>query len=295
MNSNAWWKISRNMNRLGLIIGFACPISACAPQPIQIVVIPTLASLPTETPTFESSALTSPTSPAASDTLLATLFQTVIIVPTNTPIPTNTLIDTLLPEVTTQATAEIDPHMATVYKQVTHINETAYAIASQTAILTATAEAQLTSNPLIVVDSQGYYTRQRVSLYECPNTECASLAQLETNTFVWVDGFVEGESVEVGNAIWFRTQFDQLEGYVYSNYVIPAPPGATGEEIPISFPTVPISVAPPPNPSGGICPSTTATCGQLTTCEQAYACLAAGIRRLDNDGDGIPCESICLP
>lgn len=50
---------------------------------------------------------------------------------------------------------------------------------------------------------------------------------------------------------------------------------------------------PTPRPTTAVtCPSLQATCSQLT-CEQAYACLAAGNTRLDGDGDGIPCASVC--
>lgn len=41
-----------------------------------------------------------------------------------------------------------------------------------------------------------------------------------------------------------------------------------------------------------VCPGLALTCGQLT-CDQAFACLAAGNNRLDSDGNGVPCESIC--
>ncbi len=41
---------------------------------------------------------------------------------------------------------------------------------------------------------------------------------------------------------------------------------------------------------GGTCPSTTSTCSQLTSCDQAIACLVAGTPGLDADNDGIPCE-----
>lgn len=37
------------------------------------------------------------------------------------------------------------------------------------------------------------------------------------------------------------------------------------------------------------CPSVTYTCSQLFSCQEAYACLAAGNLSLDPDGDGIPC------
>jgi uncharacterized protein YraI len=38
------------------------------------------------------------------------------------------------------------------------------------------------------------------------------------------------------------------------------------------------------------CPSTTATCSTLTTCNEAFACIQAGVPGLDADNDGIPCE-----
>jgi len=41
------------------------------------------------------------------------------------------------------------------------------------------------------------------------------------------------------------------------------------------------------------CPSISFTCKQLSSCEQARACLAAGNTRLDADHDGIPCETLC--
>jgi len=43
----------------------------------------------------------------------------------------------------------------------------------------------------------------------------------------------------------------------------------------------------------GSCPNVKATCSQLSSCDQARACLAAGNRSLDRDNDGIPCESLC--
>jgi hypothetical protein len=55
-----------------------------------------------------------------------------------------------------------------------------------------------------------------------------------------------------------------------------------------SFPTL------TPTSGGGVCPSTGFTCPQLFTCQEAYACLAAGNLSLDPDGDGIPCEDAPL-
>jgi uncharacterized protein YraI len=53
----------------------------------------------------------------------------------------------------------------------------------------------------------------------------------------------------------------------------------------------------PNNTGGGVvtCPSSTYTCDQLFTCQEAYACLAAGNLGLDPDGNGKPCPNLCGP
>lgn len=51
----------------------------------------------------------------------------------------------------------------------------------------------------------------------------------------------------------------------------------------------------PVPPGGTVCPSLAFTCGQLLTCQEAQACLAAGNFGLDADSDGIACEeNLCL-
>lgn len=36
------------------------------------------------------------------------------------------------------------------------------------------------------------------------------------------------------------------------------------------------------------------TCGQMTSCAEAkYHLNQCGVRKLDRDGDGVPCESLC--
>ncbi|WP_048765531.1 excalibur calcium-binding domain-containing protein [Acinetobacter sp. 243_ASPC] len=46
-------------------------------------------------------------------------------------------------------------------------------------------------------------------------------------------------------------------------------------------------------PSNLKCGSYPRTCSQMTSCSQARAALKCGNTRLDRDGDGIPCETIC--
>lgn len=58
--------------------------------------------------------------------------------------------------------------------------------------------------------------------------------------------------------------------------------------VPLALPTDPPLVP----AGGGACPGMSYTCSQLT-CQQAYACLAAGNTSLDRDRDGVPCETQC--
>lgn len=41
------------------------------------------------------------------------------------------------------------------------------------------------------------------------------------------------------------------------------------------------------------CGSLPSTCSTMSSCSQAYAALRCGMQKLDRDGDGIPCESLC--
>lgn len=275
-------------------------LSACAPQPMQIT-IPTAASLPTQTeiiePLLEQAETIITTIPTPDDAI----FPTVLLAPTDTPfvnLQTEILeiLSAATVEITVEPTAE-DAHMQTVFAQVTQINQTAYAEISQTAAVTRTAEARLGTSSLYPVPPQGYYARRRSGLYECPNQSCAALAQLEINHFVVVDGVIEAEMLEDENKIWYRATYNNLQGYIYSLYLIPAPPGAElTNQIQVASPisTQPANLPPigMPNTGGATCPSMQSTCSQLT-CEQAYACLAAGLTRLDNNGNGVPCEAVC--
>jgi uncharacterized protein YgiM (DUF1202 family) len=44
-----------------------------------------------------------------------------------------------------------------------------------------------------------------------------------------------------------------------------------------------------------VCPGLGLTCEQLASCDEAYACLAAGNFSLDSDDDGVPCEVLRCP
>jgi uncharacterized protein YraI len=91
------------------------------------------------------------------------------------------------------------------------------------------------------------------------------------------------------------------------------PTGAVGQLLydpqnDIVFQTIPGLTPPTPTPILGgnpqttgvvagvpVCPSLAFTCSQFLTCQEARACLAAGNTSLDPDGNGVPCENICVP
>ena len=138
------------------------------------------------------------------------------------------------------------------------------------------------------------YAQSTANLRLCPNRTCDPIAQLQTGEAVMATGTIQGEAITSGNPHWFRVDYGGQALYVYSQLVNISPP----TQPPVSAPPISstVQVQPPPislPPQGGAgCPSLSATCSQLT-CDQAYACLAAGNSRLDGDGDGVPCESIC--
>jgi hypothetical protein len=85
--------------------------------------------------------------------------------------------------------------------------------------------------------------------------------------------------------------------------------GAAGSPVPVVQPELPRAsgsgiaqpaagvtqqgVAPPPPQSGLQCGSKR-KCGQMDTCDEARFYLSScGVRSLDRDGDGVPCESLC--
>lgn len=78
--------------------------------------------------------------------------------------------------------------------------------------------------------------------------------------------------------------------------VVPAP---TVPAPAAPIPATPAPAAPAPsaptvaNPSGWACGVKT-TCGQMSSCDEAKFYLTqCGVKRLDGDGDGIPCASLC--
>lgn len=260
-----------------------CLMAACAPAAPQIVIVPTLASLPSETPTPQLSYTPSLT-----------------FTPRPTLTPTENILETQV--------AMVNVTLAVFLTQNAVYTETAAAAmpvsaSSLTPSLTITSTLPPTAAPPQVtpVLAQPVYVTRLANLRDCASRDCNSVLQIEAGNALLVTGTMQGDAITPGNPLWFQVDhFGQIL-FIYSELVSATPPTqapATLAPPPLVIPTAAESfgLAPPPisvPQGGGSCPSTSATCGQLT-CEQAYACLAAGNGRLDADDDGIPCESVCL-
>lgn len=253
-------------------------IAACSPPAQQIVVMPTLASLPTATP-------------APTNTLTPTSTPTLTSIP---PTATPNLLETQVAELqATNAVAQI-----TLEALLTKDAPTATSEHTVTPSLTITATLPPSETPLPVVpmQPQTVYVRSTANLRVCASRDCEQVWQLQSGDVLTATGSIQGEVIDAGNALWFRVEYAGRNLYIYSTLVSLSPPTAVPVYVPPTYPPIlipptspPISV--PPG-SGGGCPSLSANCSALT-CDQAYACLAAGHSSLDRDHDGVPCESIC--
>ena len=250
------------------------PFPSETPLPSATFAPPPPSETPTVPPTPDLISLEATRLSATNEVALLTLaaMQTAAAasptpVPTMTPSPT--LTSTALPTSTPDASG------------------TAFA---QAFLLTASAVPfQPQEGDLITVTPRTVYAQGTVNLRACASARCDLVASVDSGTALTVNAMLNGQAVDVGNAIWYRTDWQGREAYVYSNLVTYAAP--TSPAI-ISQPAQPVS--PPSNPpaSSDGCPGRSLTCASLT-CAQAYACLRAGNRSLDRDRDGVPCESIC--
>lgn len=252
-------------------------MASCTPGPAKVVVIPTLAVLPSATPTST-------------------------VVPTEAASPTHTATD--LPSATwtpnlaetqlAQANATNAAAQGTLAQLLTADAVTDTPVASDTpsATLTDTLTPSITPVPVVAMNPQLIYARSLADLHTCASRECVQITQLQTGQSVTANGTIAGEVVDGSHASWYRVEYQGQELFVYAQLMSinpPAPPTA----IPVSVATFPpVSLPPAAAAFSATCPDVHANCSALT-CAEAYACLAAGDTKLDRDKDGIPCESIC--
>lgn len=139
-------------------------------------------------------------------------------------------------------------------------------------------------------DTQTYYVKVSSAKVRAEaNTRATVVVTLRRNAAVEVIEEVEGTRVS-GSTVWYHVTVGTKEGYLHSSLVtttVPATTATTSQAVSTPVPTQAIVTR-----GGASCNGAT-TCGQMVSCEQARACLAAGRSSLDRDNDGVPCESIC--
>lgn len=266
-------------NRLPAIALFLLLLSACIPGSGQRIDIPTLAMLPSLTPTRTDT-------PMLTDT------------PTIT--PTRTATRTPTPN---RAETEIAALRGTnAAAQATLDTLLTLSVPTLTPSISVTPSA--TPLPTVAaMAAQWVYAQTVANLRACASSRCEAIAQLQPGEAVAADGMIPGEELVAGSALWYRVDAQGRELYVYSLQVSFTPPTLPPAAAPPTFtpsptPTTMLTTAPilnvtaVPQQDAAGCPNVKASCSELT-CAQAYACLAAGNSRLDGDKDGVPCESIC--
>jgi hypothetical protein len=144
-----------------------------------------------------------------------------------------------------------------------------------------------------------YYIKVRSARVRAEATTTASVvANLRNKTAIVVLELVDGAKVS-GSTVWYRIDVAGETGYIHSSLVTSTAPVVSGggnsgggQTLQSTPPPLVEQVVAPPPPSGASC-NGASVCGEMGSCEQAYACLAAGDSGLDRDHDGVPCESIC--
>lgn len=248
----------------------------------QSAQIPTPAVLPTLAPTPSNTPTDSPTA-TATLTPSATLSPTIEPTFTQTPSPDAAL---------TQA-ADIGATNAMLLETLYIVQTISIATFTETPSNTPTPSAtptrtpSNTPDPVIAATPSLFFARETVHLRTCASRLCESVAQVRAGEAMMVTGRMSGEAVEASNTTWYRVDHQGRQVFAYSDLLTSQPMPPTTAPLVQPPTTAPVFISPLQT-----CPGQTFTCGMLT-CEQARACLIAGNDSLDQDGDGVPCESIC--
>ena len=271
---------------LCLVLVIFATLSACSDGSTRIVVMPTLAVLSTSTP--QPTATSSPTPPSATFTPAPSL--------TNTP----NVLETQVAQLNATNVSSQQTLNALLTKSAPTNTLAASLTPSETITNTLvpsqTATSTLRPPSVVAMQPQIIYVQSTANLRRCAAQSCEKIAQLQPGDTIMANGTIQGEEINPGHTSWYRVDYQGQALYVYGQLVSVNAPTAVPVYIPptaapISLP--PVSVPQPAeNSGGGACPDIHASCSALS-CDQAYACLAAGHRGLDNDHDGVPCESVC--
>lgn len=144
----------------------------------------------------------------------------------------------------------------------------------------------------MTMEPSTYYASGGINLRDCPRTTCNIVDRLSAGESVIITGVINGESVNAGNAIWFKVDSSD-EVYVYSGLVSKTPPvvssgsgssnnansGSSDSTAPVA--TAPATSAAPVASRPGNCATAVA---MGLSAEQA-----AQWPHLDRDKDGVAC------
>ena len=194
------------------------------------------------------------------------------LTPSSTPTPTSTATATLTPTPSFTPSATFTPTL------------TFTPSATRTATVTPTATRRVSATPTpsrtaSVTTGVTVTAVNNMNLRGGPGTNYPIVGTLAAGQTVRAEAR-NGDWLYLANGMWVAGWLVSVQGNVSSLPTRAAPAAPAQPAVPTTAPGV----------SG--CPGLNYTCSQLT-CDQAYACLAAGNRSLDKDGDGVPCENIC--
>jgi hypothetical protein len=121
---------------------------------------------------------------------------------------------------------------------------------------------------------------------------------LDPATPIDVDAFVNGDAIDAGNSIWYRTRYNQQVVYAYSNVMLAQPPAiapvAGGGSSTGGQSVIPVQS--PPQQQTWSCSGNIYNCGDFSSCSEVmgyFNACSGDPSELDGDNDGRPCESLC--
>jgi len=123
---------------------------------------------------------------------------------------------------------------------------------TMTPSLTPTLPPTVTPEMVLQPLSGTYYAQGSVNVRDCPRKDCKLIGSFADGQSFSVSGWVNGDEVKTGNVVWYQTRLAGHDGYVYSEFVTdqlpptaPPPPAApivfqgNGEQLvgPVTLPT----------------------------------------------------------
>lgn len=163
------------------------------------------------------------------------------------------------------------------------------------ALFTPQAGVIMTTEPVT------YYAISSANVRACASTDCDIVTRLSAGNAITVDASINGESVDAGNAVWYHIRYNRYKGYIYSNLVSLVRPSTkesgSGNPLPTSAQNTPERLVSTPTSNAPVwsCAGDIYNCGDFsnrTDLMSYFNACPGDPSKLDNDNDGIPCESL---